>query len=364
MVAEEAHGLQRANATLAVNVILHVRIQLGEVLPERAQRHERHALDVRDLVFVEFAHVDDLDAALRLVERLLHFLHGHLVGIPHGHRGFRRDAAELFVINQRRDRRLLAADRALRIAPQTQLAELHVERVEQQQTPHERSPLAQRELQNLRRLNAPDDARQHPQHAALGAARHHPRRRRLGIKAAVTRPAQVRREDTRLSVEAENRPVNIGLLQDHARVVREVARREIVRAIHDDVVLPDDLERVLAAQAHVVAHDFHVRIDLVDRLLGRLGFRAAHIARAVNDLPLKVREIHRVEIDEADFANARRREIHRNRRTQPARTDAQHARRADFFLPGHAHFREDEVARVAADFVVVQLHNFKKVVAA
>jgi hypothetical protein len=45
------------------------------------------------------------------------------------------------------------------VAAQLHLAELHVERVEEQQPADERGALAERELENLRGLNAADDAR-------------------------------------------------------------------------------------------------------------------------------------------------------------------------------------------------------------
>jgi len=71
-----------------------------------------------------FAHIHDLDAELRIVQRALHFLHGD----------FRRDsivnwrrfdAAENFVINQFLDRRMIAANGTRRVAAQFQFAELH-----------------------------------------------------------------------------------------------------------------------------------------------------------------------------------------------------------------------------------------------
>jgi len=36
---------------------------------------------------------------------------------------------------------------------------------------------------------------------------------------------------------------------------------------------------------------------------------------AMNDLPLQIREIHRVKIQDAEFSDARRGQIHRDRRT-------------------------------------------------
>ena len=81
-----------------VNVL--VGVQFGEPLRQHAQGHERHALDVGDLILIRLAHINDLDAQLGVVQRLFHFLHGHFVGI--GGRLGRSigDAAESLVINQ------------------------------------------------------------------------------------------------------------------------------------------------------------------------------------------------------------------------------------------------------------------------
>ena len=91
------------------------------------------------------------------------------------------------------------------------------------------------QLDRLGRLDHADDARQHAEHAAFGAARHEAGRRRLGIQAAIAR-AVLRREHRRLSFEPEDAAVRVRLAEQHARVVHEIARREIVGAVEDDVV--------------------------------------------------------------------------------------------------------------------------------
>ena len=70
------------------------------------------------------AHVNDLDAEARIIQRLLHVLHGHFVRIADGFGGRGLDAAELIVINQLLDRRIVAADRTRRVATQLEFAEL------------------------------------------------------------------------------------------------------------------------------------------------------------------------------------------------------------------------------------------------
>src|SRR5439155_16990016 len=66
LLAQELKGAKRAYAALAVNVILLIRVQFCETLRQRAQGQERHAIHMRDLVFIGLADVDDSNAQLRI----------------------------------------------------------------------------------------------------------------------------------------------------------------------------------------------------------------------------------------------------------------------------------------------------------
>ena len=103
--------------------------------------------------------------------------------------------------------------------------------------------------------------------------------------------------------------------------------------------------------------NLHVRIDAGNGFPCRLRFGPANVFGAMNDLPLQVREIHRIEIEDAEFANAGGGQIHRDGRAQSTRADAQHARRADFLLAAQAHFRQDQVSGITADFIIIQFHK-------
>ena len=80
-----------------------------------------------------------------------------------------------------------------------------------------------------------DDAGQHTQHAGLGAARGEFGGRRLGHHVAVRRALE-RVEHADHALEAEDRPVHHGDAELHAGVVEQVAAREVVGAVDDDVV--------------------------------------------------------------------------------------------------------------------------------
>ena len=208
-------------------------------------------------------------------------------------------------------------------------------------------------LMRLGGLDHADDARQHAQHAAFGAARHEPRRRRLGIEAAVAR-AVLGGEHRRLAFEAEDAAVGVRHPHQHAGVVHQVARREVVGAVEDDVVALEQAHRVVGRQRLFVGLDLHVRVQRVDLVLRRRQLGAADVVGRVQQLPLQVAVVDDVEVDDADAAHARRRQIHRGRRPQSARADAQHAARLDPALPVHADLRHDQVAAVALDLLGVE----------
>ena len=71
----------------------------------------------------------------------------------------------------------------------------------------------------------------------------------------------------------------------------------------------------------------------------------------MDDLPLQVRQRHRVVVDHAERADAGGRQIHQHRRAEPARADHQHARALERRLTGPADLAQHDVARVALQFL-------------
>ena len=230
---------------LAVDDRLALRVDLGRPardLPERDQDRVRKS---RDGVFVRLAHVDDLHV-LAEVDPVLELDRRDLFDLRRSGRRDRlgrRDPAELLVVDELGDRRVRAAHRAVRVLAQLDLAETHRPRIEEQQAVLERLAVAQDQLDRLGRLDRADDPGEHAQHAALGARRHEAGRRRLGVEAAVARSVG-EAEDAGLPLEAEDRSVDVGLSEQDAGVVDEIARREVVGPVGDDVVVLDDVEGV------------------------------------------------------------------------------------------------------------------------
>jgi hypothetical protein len=353
LFAEELQGLHGTDAALAVDVQLLVGVEFGEAVREFAERYLWNAVNVTDFVFVRIADVDDLDVELGIIEGALHVLDGDFIRVRGGDFGFRRDAAEDFVVDEFLDGRMVAADGALGVAAELELAELHVEGVEEHEASGEGGAFAEGDLQNFGGLDAADDAREDAEDAAFRAAGNHAGWRGFGIEAAIAGSAKVRSEDAGLAFKTENGTVDVGFLEENAGVVGEVTGREIIGAVDDDIVLADDVEGVFAGKPGVMDDDFAGGVDAVDGFLGGFSLGTSDVRGGVNDLALEIGEIDGVEVDNADFADTCGGEIHRYGGTEAAGADAKDAGGADFLLSGQTDFWQDQVAGVPPDLVIV-----------
>ena len=156
---------------------------------------------------------------------------------------------------------MVAADGAVGAALDLHVAELGRERVEEEQPADERFADPGRELDRLVRLQRADDPREDAEHAAFGARRRELGRRRLREEAAVARPF-VRLEDGDLALEAVDRAVHDRDVVPDRRVVHEVAGREVVGAVDDQVpAVVEDPVDVLRGEALAVGDDVHVGVE-------------------------------------------------------------------------------------------------------
>src|SRR6201996_7355556 len=235
----EARGLQdredlgAAGAALAVqhNLLVLRHLLQGRAVQELALRDQRGAGDADDLVLVRLADVDEEDVAAA-VEQARQVL-GADRRADHGSLCLFRDgAAEGLVVDQLGDRRVLAADRAVRVLVDFDRAVVHLQGVVDHQTPGEAVADAGDQLDRLVDLDRADRRAEHAEDAALGAGRDHAGRRGLRVEAAVA-GAVVRPKDARLAVEPVDRAPDVRLVQQHGGVVHQVAGREVVRAVDD-----------------------------------------------------------------------------------------------------------------------------------
>src|ERR1051325_6825435 len=167
----------------------------------------------------------------------------------------------------------------------------------------------------------------------------------------------MRREHCALSIKAKDRSVDIRLSLEHAYVVRQIARRKIIRAVHDNVVLFDNLTRVRAREPALVQLERNVWVHITQAVPGRFEFLAANILRPVQKLPMEIAKIDIVKIDNPDCADAGRGQVKRRRRAESAGTDAKHARALELALPLWPDLRHHQVPRIAHPLFLSELNR-------
>ena len=159
------------------------------------------------------------------------------------------------------------------------------------------------ELYGFNRLHYTNDARQD------SSAHHLPRN--SAPSRAVAAPdrdtgdgsAKIGRENRALALEPENRAVDVGFVQKHADVVRQIPGRKVVCAIDDDVIRLDDLHGILASEHGIVQDHVDVGVGVLDAVASAVELLAADIFCAVQHLTLQIREIDDIEINESQCAD-------------------------------------------------------------
>ena len=168
-----------------------------------------------------------------------------------------------------------------------------------------------------------------------------PGRRWRGVQATVA--ALLRQERCHLPVKHEDGAVHDGLVHQHAEVIDEVARREVVRAVDEDVKLLGDFHGVLGVDVFGDLDDLRVRVDLTDGVLGGVDFGAADVIVSVQELSVQVGDIDVIEINDADLADTGGGKVHGEGGAEPAGPDEEYARVHQLALPHTADLRHDDV---------------------
>ena len=107
-----------------------------------------------------------------------------------------------------------------------------------------------------------------------------------------------------------------------------------------------------------MCYEGHVRVHVGQAFHGRIQLRAPYVLGAMKDLPLKVRGIDLVEVDEAQRANPSRGEIEREGRAEPSRTHHEHPRVLEAQLPLFADLGQGQMPCVPTEFGGIQLGFF------
>ena len=139
--------------------------------------------------------------------------------------------------------------------------------------------------------------------------------------------------------------------QEVRGVVRQVASREVIGPVHDDVVGGEDAQGGLRVEVLVDRDDLDVGIEVAERLGRRLDLGPADVVVTVQELALKVGGVDGVEVDDSDLADAGRRQVHGRGRAKPAGAQEEHARVEQLALPRAPYLGQDQVPGVAGDLV-------------
>src|SRR4030095_11368421 len=107
-----------------------------------------------------------------------------------------------------------------------------------------------------------------------------------------------------LPFEAIDAAVYVRHAMLHARVVHEIARREVVAAVDDHVETLEDPVDVRAGETLVERLHDDAGIEPEHRALFRVDLALADAIGRMKDLPLQVRLVDDVEVDDAERANA------------------------------------------------------------
>ena len=134
---------------------------------------------------------------------------------------------------------------------------------------------SRQQLDGFHGLQATDDAGEDAEDSAFGAIRHGAGLGWVWEKTAVAGAAQMRGKNRDLSLEAEDRSVDVGDTEKNGDVVAEVAGGEVVGAVDEEIVSARDLHGVLRAENIVDGGDLDVRIQVTQPGTGGLELQAA-----------------------------------------------------------------------------------------
>ena len=145
----------------------------------------------------------------------------------------------------------------------------------------------------------------------------------VGVEIRIAAPPQVV-EDADLPVEGPDRAVDPRPPTRRAGIVDQVARREVVAAVHHQVESRGQLPGIGCGQPLREALEARVRREGGEPFGGRLRLGTPHVLLGVERLPLEVALRNDVGIGQSDAAHPRARQARGGGRAQTAQPDDQH----------------------------------------
>lgn len=259
-------------------------------------------------------------------------------------------AASLRVVDEAVDGRMSAADRAGVRPGDDDGMELHRPGVEAHKAVREEFSRSGDVFECLGGLDGTHHSGDGAQHTRLRTGRHCAGWRRFLEHTAVAGSARQVREG--LTLEAQDAAVRKGFALHHAGVVDKVFRREVVGALHHEVIFPDELEGIGGVEKFLIGVHAHVGVDGLHFRCGALDFGSSEICGEMYDLTLEVAQVHYVSIHDADAPDAGRRKIEADGGAQATGSYDQDLGVAYPFLPLYAHILQKDMARIALQLFI------------
>jgi len=116
-----------------------------------------------------------------------------------------------------------------------------------------------------------------------------------------------------LPLEAKNRAIDIRLARQNGQIVAEIAGLEIVGPINDEIVILADFFGIGGSKPLLEGSDLDFWVDLLKPFARALDLLSANILGAMEELPLQVRKVDMIEVDNAEFSDSGGDEIHGHR---------------------------------------------------
>src|SRR6266446_9426131 len=254
-----------------------------------------------------------------------------------------------------------AAGRTCRVLADADRMKAGAQRIVEQQGAVEAVAEPQELLQHLDCLQGAEDAGDGTQDAGGLAARYEIGRRRLAEEAAVagvTR-AEIGPEGRDLALEGRQGCRDERLFEAEAEFGQEIPGGEIVAAVGDEIVAADQRLGIFRGEPHRMGLDAHAGIDRGEGRARALDLERADAFGRMDDLALQVGQVDPVGIGDADRPDPGGREVEQQRRTETARTDDEHPRLQQPDLALLADLVEDQVAGVALELLLAQLHQLQ-----
>src|SRR6056297_3015720 len=211
-------------------------------------------------------------------------------------------------------------------------------------------------LENFNRLQRSHDACHRAKHTDFRTIEHGLSGRRFREQTAIRWPwvtlciALMRFECCQVPIEWTERRKNQRPLREVTSIGNEVSRCKIIRAIGDNVIVADEIERIRVIDPHIMGLDGDMRVEPFNCLASAFYLQAIHIVRVVRDLALKIGERNDIIVNDTDRTHTGGGEIKDHRRTNTAGTDKQDARSLELLLPLTANLSQHEVAPITLDF--------------